>query len=144
MANIGEAAEIINASELTLEVGPDTYITVLELHLHVGRPEDRTATTDAGALFTYGKGDNWFTATLLPTTPELGDLTPSYNFLTKIDADGDMPSRAWKLVARDLSGNTKTYALTGILRDYDLRKPREGKAEIDLFVRVTSDTITIT
>ena len=144
MANLGEITEIVNASELTLEVGADAYGRLINLQLHVGRPEDRTATVDGAALFTYGKGDNWFTATLLITTPELGDLTPTFNFLTKIDADGDMPSRAWKIVARDLAGATKTMAVDGFLREYDLRKAEEGKVEIDLFVRITGDTITIT
>lgn len=144
MANLGEITEIVNASELTLEVGSDSYILLTNLQLHIGRPEDRTATVDGGALFTYGKGDNFFTATLLVSTPELGDLTPTFNFLTKIDSDGDMPSRAWKIVARDISGSTKTFAATGILREYDVRKGEEGKVEIDIFVRITGDTITIT
>ena len=144
MADIGAITEIVNASELTLEVGSDTYIMLTNLSLHVGRPEDRTATTDGGVLYTYGKGDNSFTATLVVTTPELGDLTPTFNFLTKIDGDGDMPSRLWKIVARDVSGNTKTFAATGILRDYDIQKPEEGKVTIDIFVRITGDTITIT
>ena len=144
MANIGEITEIVNASELTLEVGSDNYILLTNLQLHIGRPEDRTATVDGGALFTYGKGDNFFTATLLVSTPELGDLTPTFNFLTKIDSDGDMPSRAWKIVARNLAGATKTFAVTGILREYDMRKGEEGKVEIDIFVRITADTVTIT
>ena len=144
MANIGEITEIVNASELTLEVGSDNYILLTNLQLHIGRPEDRTATVDGGALFTYGKGDNFFTATLLVSTPELGDLTPTFNFLTKIDSDGDMPSRSWKIVARDLAGATKTFAVTGILREYDMRKGEEGKVEIDIFVRITADTVTIT
>ena len=144
MANIGEITEIVNASELTLEVGADTYIMLTNLVLHVGRPEDRTATTDAGVLYTYGKGDNFFTATLLITTPELGDLTPTFNFLTKIDTDGDMPSRSWKIVARDLAGATKTFAATGILREYDIRKVPEGKVEIDIVVRITADSIAVT
>jgi len=144
MANLGEITEIVNAAELTLEVGSDIYIMLKDLALHVGRPEDRTATTDGGVLYTYGKGDNFFTATLVVTTPELGDASPTFNFLTKIDTDGDMPSRAWKIVARDLTGATKTFAATGILREYDVRKPEEGKVEIDIFVRITGDTITIT
>ena len=144
MADIGAITEIVNASELTLEVGSDTYIMLTNLSLHIGRPEDRTATTDGGVLYTYGKGDNSFTATLVVTTPELGDLTPTFNFLTKIDSDGDMPSRLWKIVARDVSGNTKTFAATGILREYDIQKPEEGKITIDIFVRITGDTITIT
>ena len=144
MANLGEITEIVNASELTLEVGTDIYIMLTDLQLHIGRPEDRTATTDGGVLYTYGKGDNFFTATLVVTTPELGDATGSLNALTKIDADGDMISTAWKIVGKDLAGGTKTFAATGVLREYDVRKPEEGKVEIDIFVRITGDTITIT
>jgi len=140
MANLGEITEIVNASELTLEVGSDIYITLTNLQIHIGRPEDRTATTDAGVLYTYGKGDNFFTATLVVTTPEISSL----NTLTQIDGDGDMTSTAWKIVARDVSAATKTFAATGILREYDVRKPEEGKVEIDIFVRITGDTISIT
>jgi hypothetical protein len=144
MANLGEITEIVNASELTLEVGADNYILLTNLSLHIGRPEDRVATTDGGALFTYGKGDNYFTATLLVSTPELGDATGSLNDLTKIDSDGDMTSTDWKIVAKNVSGATKTFAATGILREYDISKPSEGKVSIDIFVRITGDDITIT
>ena len=144
MANLGEATEIINASELTLDVGADRYILLTNLILNVARPEDRAATTDAGPIYTYGKGDNWFTATLQLSSPEIGDLTPSLNFLTKTDSNGALPSRAWLIVARDLAGATKTWAATGVLRDYQVRKPEEGKIEIDIFVRITGDTITVT
>ena len=144
MANLGEITEIVNASELTLEVGSNNYILLTNLSLHIGRPEDRVATTDGGALFTYGKGDNYFTATLLVSTPELGDATGSLNDLTKIDSDGDMTSTAWKIVAKNVSGATKTFAATGILREYDISKPSEGKVSIDIFVRITGDDITIT
>ena len=139
MANLGEVTEIVNASELTLEVGANNYILLTDLQIHIGRPEDRTATTDGGVLYTYGKGDNFFTATLLVSTPELSSL----NTLTQINSDGDMTSTAWKIVAQDLAGATKTFAATGILREYDVRKGEEGKVEIDIVVRVTGDTITI-
>lgn len=139
MANLGEITEIVNASELTLEVGADNYILLTNLNLHIGRTEDRIATTDGGALYTYGKGDNYFTATLLVSTPELSSL----NTLSQIDSDGDMTSTAWKIVAKDVSGSTKTFAATGILREYDVAKPSEGKVSIDIFVRITGDTITI-
>jgi hypothetical protein len=139
MANLGEITEIVNASELTLEVGADNYILLTNLNLHIGRTEDRIATTDGGALYTYGKGDNFFTATLLVSTPELSSL----NTLGQIDSDGDMTSTAWKIVAKDVSGNTKTFAATGVLKEYDVSKPQEGKVTIDIFVRITGDTITI-
>ena len=140
MANLGEITEIVNAHKLTLEVGADVYILLTNLQIHIGRPEDRTATTDGGVLYTYGKGDNFFTATLLVSTPELSSL----NTLTQIDTDGDMTSTLWKVVAKDVSGATKTFAATGVLREYDVRKEEEGTVEIDIFVRITGDTITIT
>tara|TARA_R110000787_G_scaffold26836_1_gene74847 strand:+ start:153 stop:572 length:420 start_codon:yes stop_codon:yes gene_type:complete len=138
MANLGEIAEIVNASELTLEVGSDNYILLTDLDLHIGRPEDRVATTD-NVLYTYGKGDNWFTATLIVSTPELSSL----NTLGQIDSDGDMTSTAWKIVAKNVSGATKTFSATGILREFDIRKPSEGKVNINIFVRITGDTISI-
>ena len=143
MANLGEITEIVNASELNLEVGSNNYILLTNLSLHVGRPEDRVATTDGGALFTYGKGDNYFTATLLVSTPELGDATGSINKLSQIDSDGDMTPTTWLIKARDVSGTTKTLTCTGVLREYDVTKPSEGKVTIDIFVRITSDTISI-
>ena len=156
MGNLGEIAEIVNASELTLEVGSDNYILLTNLSLHIGRPEDRVATTDGGALFTYGKGDNYFTATLLVSGEELTkavttdsgsdeDETNSagFNVLSQIDSNGDMQSIQWKIVAKNVSGATKTFAATGVLREYDISKPSEGKVSIDIFVRITGDDITI-
>ena len=140
MANIGEITEIINASELTLEVGSNTYIMLKDLQIHIGFTETRTATTGAGALYTLGKGDHNFTFTLVLTTPELSSL----NTLAGPDSDGDTTSTLWKIVAKDVSGATKTMAATGFLRDYDARKPEEGKIEIDVFIRITGNTLTIT
>ena len=139
MADLGAITEIVNAQELTLEVGSDTYIMLTDLVIHVGRPEDRTATTDGGVLYTYGKGDHFFTATLVVTTPELSTL----NTLNTLDSDGDMTSTSWKIVARDLAGATKTWAATGILKEYDVRKVEEGTVAIDIVVRITGDTVTI-
>lgn len=139
MANLGEITEWINSSEFTLEVGSDNYILLKNLDLHIGRTESRDATTDGGALYSYGKGDNYFTATLIVSTPEVDSL----NTLTQIDSDGDMASTAWKIVGKDVAGATKTFAATGILREYDVKKPEEGKVTIDIFVRITGDTVTI-
>jgi len=140
MANIGEITEIVNSDELTLLVGSDTYILLKDLTIHVGRTENRVATTDGGALYTFGKGENFFTATLVVSTPELSSL----NTLTQIDGDGDMTSTAWLIKANNISGATKTWAATGVLKEYDVRKGGDGNAvEIDIFVRITGDTVTI-
>lgn len=139
MANLGEKTEIVNASELTLEVGADNYIMLTSLNIHASRPEERTATTDAGALYTYGKGDHWFDATLLITHPEAITI----NTLNEIDANGDMTETIWLVKGKGLDGTTVTWTCTGILRSYDIRKPEEGKVEIDISVRITGDTLTV-
>jgi len=138
MANLGELSEIINATELTLEVGSDRYIHLKDLDLHIGRVENRHPTTD-GIVYTYGKGDNFFTAVLTASTPELDSL----NTLTQTDSNGDLTSTSWKIVANNVSGASKTFAATGVLRDTDIKKVSEGVVEITIFVRITGDTVTV-
>lgn len=140
MANLGEITEIVNSDEITLEVGSDNYILLTNLNMHIGRTENRQPTTDGGVLYTYGKGDHWFTATLNITTPEIDSL----NTLTELDANGDMTSTSWKLVYKNISGATKTFAATGVLREFDISKGSDGvAATIDIFVRITGDTVTV-
>ena len=105
MANLGEIGEIVNSSETTLVIGSDTHIMLQDLNIHIGRPEFRDPTTDAGALYTYGKGDHWMTFTLLATTPELDTLAAKND----IDSDGDMTSTSWTIVAKDVSSASKTF-----------------------------------
>jgi len=146
MANIGEAVEIINASELLLQFSADTYITLTNLVINVARPEDRVATTDAGPLYTYGKGDNFFTATLVLTVPEMLDTNAvSFNQLSQLDGNGALTPRSWLIKGTQIDGgDTITWAATGVLRDYQVRKDDEGKVLIDIFVRITGDTVAAT
>jgi hypothetical protein len=143
---IGAITEIVNASELNLNFGGDIYIMLTNLQIHIGRTEDRVATTDAGALYTYGKGENFFTATLVMTIPEMLDTNSvGFNKLSQIDGDGDMPTRAWLITGTQVNGgDTVEWACTGVLKEYDVRKNPEGKVEIDIFVRITGDTVAVT
>ena len=154
MANLGKITEIVNATELTLEVGSDNYILLKDLDIHIGRIENRHPTTD-GLIYTYGKGDNFFTATLVMSGPELDGTsysgsypTPdttaaSFNDLTQLTSNGDLNFIAWKIVANNVSGTAKTLACSGVLRDYDIKKTAEGVVEISIFVRITGDTLSI-
>ncbi len=146
MANLGETTEIVNSHELHLVVGSDTYILLTDLQIHIGRPEDRVATTDGGALYSYGKGDNWFTATLVLGVQELLDTNSvGFNKLSQIDTDGDMTSRAWLIQGTQINGSdTIQWACTGFLREYDVRKNPEGKVMVDIDVRITTDTVAVT
>ena len=141
MANIGEIAEIINASEAHLVVGADTYILLQDLDVHIGRPEFRDASTGGGAVYTYGKGEHHMTFTLIASPPELISLT----LLNNLDANGALPTpTAWTIVATDVSGGTATMVCTGNLNPLDIRKGPEGKVFVDCFVRITGDTVAIT
>ena len=138
MADIGAIGEIINASETTLVV-TDTYIMLQDLNIHIGRPEFRDASTGAGAVYTYGKGDHHMTFTLLATTPELDTLAAKND----IGTDGEMPTTLWTIVAKDVSGASKTFTCTGVLNPIDVRKAAEGKLFVDCFVRITPDTVAV-
>jgi len=124
----------------------DVYILVKNLVIHIGRTESRDATTDGGALYSFGKGENFFTATLVLGVQELLDTNSvGFNKLTQIDSDGDMPSRAWLIKGRQIDGNdTIQWACTGVLKEYDVRKAPEGLVEMDIFVRITGDTVAVT
>ncbi len=139
MASLGAIGEVVNAKERTLEVGANIYVGLNDLVWTVSRPEDKAPTTDLGPVWTYGTGENSFTATLVVTTPELDSL----NTLTQIDANGALTSTAWKIVYKDKSGATKTAAATGVMRDFRVYNGAEGSILIDIFVRIVGDTVTI-
>lgn len=152
---LGAIAEICNAREtrLAIDTGSGTYdyfALLKDLELSIGRTEQRDVTTDGGPLYSYGAGDNFLTGTLLFSGPEVSGTdfvnasTPaSFNELTQGDGNGKQEEIAWLLVVTDVSGNSKYFSITGVLRDFVIRKPEEGKTEVDIFIRITSDTITI-
>ncbi len=144
MSDLGVKTEISNASEGKLKLGSDTYIGLLDLHVHIGRPEDRAPTTDAGALYTYGKGDNWMTFTLVATTPEIKSLI-DFNILgTNGGLNNDGAELSYTIIVLDVKGDNATLTCTGVMRAIDLRKPQQGKWEIDCDVRITTDAVAVT
>ncbi len=141
MANLGEVAELVNAQNLKLEVGNDRYIMLQELELHIGRPEAREPTTDGGVQYFFGKGDHYFDATLLLTTPEVA----SFNALTELNATGDLTSTAFKIIAtgRGPSANSSTITVNAVLPDFNVSKPVEGGVLFRMRFRITDDTILV-
>ena len=143
MSQIGEKTEIANASEGHLILGGLIYVMLKDFVLHVGRPEDRMPTTDEGALYTYGKGDNWMTFTLVSTTPELKTIV-DYNILGAnggINNDGG--TLAWTMEIIDLAGGKATFTTTGNMRKVEIIKNREGKWDIECDVRITTDSVAV-
>jgi hypothetical protein len=141
MANIGEIAELVNAQNLKLDVGANRYIMLQELDFHLGRPEAREPTTDGGVQYFYGKGDHYFDATLLLTTPEIS----SFNDLTELDADGNLSSTVFSIISEPRGGGADaTITVTAQLPDFNIVKPIEGGLIFRVRFRIISDTITVT
>lgn len=140
MANIGEIPELVNAQNLKLDVGSNRYIMLQELDFHLGRPEAREPTTDGGVQYFYGKGDHFFDATLLLTTPEVS----TFNDLTELDANGDLTNTVFSIVAEPRGGGADvTITVNAVLPDFNIVKPVEGGVIFRVRFRITDDTVTV-
>ena len=140
MANIGEVSELVNAQNLKLDVGSDRYVMLQELDFHLGRPEAREPTTDGGVQYFYGKGDHYFDATLLLTTPEIKDFADK----NALDSNGNLETTTFKIVAtsRGPSPTTSTITVIAQVPEFDIIKPVEGGLIFRVRFRIIQDTPT--
>jgi hypothetical protein len=138
MGNIGEVTELVNNEKLTLEVGADTYILMQDVTVNIDRPIDRQTTSGGGVVYFYGSGDNFIQFTLLCSTPEIASL----NTLTQRNASGALTSTSWKIVAKNVSGATKTITAAGTLPHLEVAR-LEGVGGVVMRGRIqlTGDTI---
>jgi len=140
----GEITELVNAQNLKLGLGDATstnrYVMLQELDFHLGRPEAREPTTDGGVIYYYGKGDHTFAATILLTTPEIS----TFNAMTVLDSDGNLPSNTFTILAQPRGGGSDiTISVTAELPDFNIVKPVEGGVLFRLRFRITADTVTV-
>ena len=141
MANIGEIAELVNAQNLKLDVGANRYVMLQEFDFHLGRPEAREPTTDGGVQYFYGKGDHYFDATLLLTTPEIS----TFNALTQLDSNGDLATTTFSILAepRESTEADVTITVNAVLPDFNISKPVEGGVLFRVRFRITDDVVTV-
>jgi len=140
LANIGEIAELVNAQNLKLDVGNDRYIMLQDLDFHLGRPEAREPTTDGSVQYFYGKGDHYFDATLLLTTPEI----ISFNTLTELDSNGNLTTTQFKIISEPRGGGSNvTITVNAQLPDFNIIKPVEGGLIFRIRFRIVSDEVTV-
>ncbi len=137
MANIGEVTEVINATKVHLDLGSNRHILLQDLQFHIGRPESRES-TDTGSLYFFGNSDDYFDATLLLSSPELS----TYVGYTVLDANGALPSNAFKLIYTDKSGTSKTLTVTCSIPSLDIDKPVEGGTKTRMRFRITQNVTT--
>jgi len=107
------------------------------LDFHIGRPESREA-ADVGSLYFYGQHDNYFTATLLLSTPEINTFVG----YTVLDANGALPSNDFPLIYTNKSGSSKTITVTAEVPELDFVKPVEGGAKTRIRFRITEEVTT--
>lgn len=150
---LGALTEIANASEcrLAIDTGSgsyDYYVLLKDLECHIGKTETRDVVASGGPLYSYGAGDNYLTATIFYTETEVTGIdytnssTPaSFNELTQLGSSGENEEIDWLLIIKDVSGSEKFFSVTGVLRDFTIRKPSEGKVEVDIFIRITGNTV---
>jgi len=105
-----------------------------ELKFHVGRPESRES-TDASSVYFYGQHDNYFTAIILLSSPEIA----TYLNYTLLDTNGALPTNTFKLVYTDILGTSKTVTVDSLINELDFEKPIEGGTKTHLRFRITED-----
>jgi len=137
MADIGGINEVINASQVHLDLGSDRHILLQELSGNIGRPENREA-ADIGSVYFYGQHDNSFNATLLLSAPEF-DTFVGY---TVLDANGALPENSFKIIITAKDGTTKTMTVTVVVPNLPWDKPIEGGLKIRPTFRITQNVTT--
>lgn len=142
---IGDISELVNAQNLKLGLTntslTNRYVMLQELDFNLGRPEAREPTTDGGVIYFYGKGDHYFDATILLTTPEIS----TFNAFTELDSEGNLPSNTWTILAEPRGGaGNVTITVTAEIPNVNIVKPVEGGVIFRVRFRITTDTITVT
>ena len=134
MANQGLANELINASEVSLSDGTDTYLQLQEIIVNIGRPEVREESVD-GVHYFYGKGDNYIEGTILASVPE---ITTFFGF-TDLTSTAAPVSKDWVLTYPEIDGSgANTITLTGTMApSLRIEKQITGGVKLKFRIRIT-------
>lgn len=136
----GVKTELVNASEIKLLVGADSYIMLQDLDFNITHAERAEPTVDGGVQYFYGPQDASFTFTILMTTPEITSLVA----LTQADTESDLTSTAWIITFTSSDAVSKTITVNGVMPTLNLLKaisPAGGK--FTGTVRITDNTISV-
>ncbi|KKL66962.1 hypothetical protein LCGC14_2139730 [marine sediment metagenome] len=134
MANIGEITEVINATQVHLDLGLDRFILMQDLDFSIVRPESREA-TDAGAIYFYGQDQNEFTSTLVLSGPEISTFVG----YTVIDVNGALPQNDFKIVYQPKTGSLITITVTCAVPKVEFLKPAEGGTMCNVTFRILEE-----
>lgn len=137
MADVGIADDLINASEVSLSDGTDTYLQLQELTVNIGRPEVREESVD-GVHYFYGKGDNYIEGTILASVPEIKTLID----FTELSSTAAPVSKDWVItyngVGTTTSPDVNTLHLTGTMAPLlRIEKQITGGVKLRIRIRIT-------
>jgi hypothetical protein len=138
--DMGAVGEAINASKVHLELvsaGQNRLILLQEIETNISHPEAREA-TDAGSVYFYGQSDDYFDATMLLSTPEIG----TFIGYTELTSDGDLPSNDFDIIYSDKTGTaTRRLNVTCQIPNLTFSKPVEGGVKTRLRFRITGGAV---
>ena len=133
MASIGLAAELLNATEVSISDGTDEFIQLQELNLDLSHPETIEETVDAVHYF-YGHQQGFIEGTILASKNEW------VNFIGKCqrNTNGGAITNNWQLAYNHLDGVTKTLTLTATMApNFRAEKAINGAVKFRFRLRVT-------
>jgi len=134
MSAIGERNEIINATQVFLKLGGDTYILMQELDLLIERDETREDVA-TGAIYFYSQHRNAFEATIFLSAPEIVD----YLDLISFGANDFLPVNSYQIQYVPNTGVSRTVNATAMAPYVAFQKAGSGGVTARIRFRINED-----
>jgi len=115
------------------------YVQLQEKDLRVAHPALVEHTTSGGTTAYSGGLQSTLTGSILFTT----DLEAAIGGFTEIStpANGQLPSKIWKLKLTDFNGTLQTWEVNAILEDFRINGAAEGGTKYDIALRITTEPV---
>jgi len=134
MSAIGERNEVINATQVFLKLGGDTYILMQDLELVIERDETRED-VGTGAIYFYSQHNNTFEATIFLSAPEVVD----YLDLISFGANDFLPVNAYQIQYVPITGVSRTVNATAMAPRVAFEKQADGGVRARIRFRINED-----
>ncbi len=134
MSAIGERNEVINATQVFLKLGGDTFILMQELDLDIERDEtiEDVAT---GTIYFYSQHRNIFEATIFLSAPEV----VTYLDLISFGANDFLPVSSYQIQYVPITGVSRTVNATAMAPRVNFEKQANGGVRARIRFRINED-----
>jgi len=134
MSALGERNEVINATQVFLKLGGNTYILMQELDLVIEREETREDVA-TGAIYFYSQHNNVFEATIFLSAPEVVD----YLDLVSFGANDFLPVNSYQIQYVPITGVSRTVNATAMAPYTAFQKQANGGVRARIRFRINED-----